>query len=87
MSGTESETNETAGGINRRVAVVGAVLLLSAILGMFAVHRFVKAEGERELQQWHVRLGIVAASRAQAVGEWRDRQFDTPSVLADNLPS
>ena len=85
MSGTESETNETAGGINRRVAVVGAVLLLCAILGMFAVHRFVKAEGERELQQWQVRLGIVAASRAQAVGEWRDRQFETLSGLADNL--
>lgn len=59
--------------------------MLCAVLGMFAVHRFVAAEGERELHQWQVRLGIVAASRAQSVLEWRDLQFKTLSGLADNL--
>ena len=53
--------------MNRSVVVAGVVLLLCAILGMFGVHRFVAAEGERDLHQWQVRLGIVAASRAQAV--------------------
>lgn len=73
------------GKINPNVAVAAGVLLLCAVLSMVAVHRFVKAEGERDLQQWQVRLGIVAASRAQAVREWRDRQFETLSGLADNL--
>jgi len=71
--------------INRNVITAGAILLLCAVLGMFAVHRFVAAEGERDLHQWQVRLGIVAASRAQAVLEWRDLQFKTLTGLADNL--
>ncbi|MFP6707666.1 MAG: hypothetical protein VCE75_16845 [Alphaproteobacteria bacterium] len=65
--------------------MMGAILLLCAVLGMFAVHRFVAAEDEQELHQWQVRLGIVAASRAQSVLEWRDLQFKTLSGLADNL--
>ena len=73
------------GKVNRNVVLAGAALLLAAVLGMVAVHRFVAAEGERDLQQWQVRLGIVAASRAQAVREWHDRQFATLSGLADNL--
>ncbi|MDP7545905.1 MAG: PAS domain-containing protein, partial [Alphaproteobacteria bacterium] len=85
MSNITIERDEPAGKINRNVAIAGAILLLCAVLGMVAVHRFVKAEGERDLQQWQVRLGIVAASRAQAVREWRDRQFETLSGLADNL--
>ncbi|MFP6747315.1 MAG: PAS domain-containing protein [Alphaproteobacteria bacterium] len=71
--------------MNRSVVVAGVVLLLCAILGMFGVHRFVAAEGERDLHQWQVRLGIVAASRAQAVLEWRDQQYRTLTELADNL--
>ena len=71
--------------INRNVVAAGSLLLLCAVLGMFAVHSFVAAEGERDLQQWQVRLGIVAASRAQAVRQWRDQQFNTLSGLADNL--
>lgn len=85
MSSIGIERDEATGKINRNVAIAGAILLLCAVLGMVAVHRFVKAEGERDLQQWQVRLGIVAASRAQAVREWRDRQFETLSGLADNL--
>ncbi len=85
MSSIKIERDESAGKINRNVAIAGAILLLCAVLGMVTVHRFVKAEGERDLQQWQVRLGIVAASRAQAVREWRDRQFETLSGLADNL--
>ena len=71
--------------LNRNVVIVGVLLLLCAVIGMIAVHRFVAAEGERDLHQWQVRLGIVAASRAQAVVEWRDQQFKTLSDLADNL--
>ncbi len=85
MSTIESDRGKVVGRINRRVAIAGAVLLLCALLGLVAVHRFVAAEGEREMQQWQVRLGIVAASRAQAVREWKDRQFAALSGLADNL--
>ncbi|MBT3370609.1 MAG: PAS domain-containing protein [Rhodospirillaceae bacterium] len=85
MNNIDSDRGGIVGKINRNVALAGAALLLVAILGMVAVHRFVAAEGERDLQQWQVRLGIVAASRAQAVGEWQDRQFATLSGLADNL--
>ena len=85
MRTIESDRGKVVGRINRRVAIAGAVLLLCALLGLVAVHRFVAAEGEREMQQWQVRLGIVAASRAQAVREWKDRQFAALSGLADNL--
>ncbi|MBT3536534.1 MAG: PAS domain S-box protein, partial [Rhodospirillaceae bacterium] len=73
------------GKMNRKVVAAGAALLLCAILGMVAVHRFVAAEGERDLHQWQVRLGIVAASRAKAVLEWHDQQFKALSGLSDNL--
>ena len=53
--------------MNRNVVTAGGILVLCAVLGMVAVHRFVAAQGERDLQQWQIRLGIVAASRAQAV--------------------
>ena len=85
MNSINAKQGENASQVNRNVIIVGAVLLLCAVLGMVAVHRFVRAEGERELQQWQLRLGIVAASRAQAVREWRDRQFETLSGLAENL--
>lgn len=71
--------------MNRNVVTAGGILVLCAVLGMVAVHRFVAAQGERDLQQWQIRLGIVAASRAQAVQTWRQQQFSTLSGLADNL--
>ena len=45
---------------NRTVVVAAALLLLVSLLGIWLVFRFVNSERERELQQWQIRLGIVA---------------------------
>ncbi|MDP6343279.1 MAG: hypothetical protein QF578_21210 [Alphaproteobacteria bacterium] len=81
-----NETDDGGGrGLNRKVLVAGAILFLCAALGMFAVYRFVTSEAERDLRQWEVRLGIVAASRTEAVQLWLDEQFGTLAGLAENL--
>lgn len=69
---------------NRTAVIAAAVLLLIAILGVWLVFRFVNSERERELQQWQIRLGIVAESRAAAVSGWLDAQFETLNHLAEN---
>lgn len=69
---------------NRTAVVAAALLLLLAILGVWLVFRFVNSERERELQQWQIRLGIVAESRAAAVSDWLDSHFETLTHLAEN---
>ena len=69
---------------NRTVVVAGALLLLVGLLGVWMVFRFVNSERERELQQWQIRLGIVAESRAAAVADWVETQFGTLTELAEN---
>ena len=69
---------------NRTVVVAAALLLLIGLLGVWLVFRFVNSERERELQQWQIRLGIVAESRAAAISEWVETQYETLNDLAEN---
>ncbi len=70
--------------VNKMMALAGLLLVLVAILGVVLVFRFVESERRREVQDWQIRLGIVADTRAAAVNDWIEEQFDTLRELAQN---
>lgn len=69
-----------------RRTMLGVVGLLAACAaaGVFLAVNFVQAERARTLQQWQVRLGIVADSRAADVSQWLDQQYATMRNLSQN---
>jgi PAS domain S-box-containing protein len=46
--------------------------------------QIIESEGERDLRIWQARLGVLADSRAAAVGDWLDRQVEVVNGLAQN---
>ncbi len=72
------------GRANRFVIVVAVAFILAGFAGVWGVFRFVEAERQRDLQSWQVRLGVVADTRAAAVGQWLDSQIANLRDLADN---
>jgi len=74
------------GGSRTRVVIgfAAAVLVGAVVLGIGLVIAFVDKERQRELQQWQIRLGIVADSRTAEVNRWLEQQFDTMQSLAEN---
>jgi HD-GYP domain-containing protein (c-di-GMP phosphodiesterase class II) len=62
---------------------VGAVAAFACLATVLAIG-FVNQERDAILQQWQIRLGIVADSRAGAVAHWLDSQFATLRDLAQN---
>ncbi|SLN28241.1 HD domain-containing phosphohydrolase [Oceanibacterium hippocampi] len=68
-----------------RLPLIGGLILIAAVLvGAFFSWRFVESERARELQQWQVRLGLVADSRAAAVEQWLDDRRGTLRDLVEN---
>ncbi len=80
----EMPEDDVPRGVNKMVVGAGIALLAVAIIGVFLVFRFIESERVRELQQWQIRMGIVADSRTAAVKEWVELQFSTMRELADN---
>lgn len=66
------------------VGLAAAVLVGIVVLGIGLVIAFVDKERQRDLQQWQIRLGIVADSRTAEVNRWLDQQFETMQSLAEN---
>src|SRR5262245_12103866 len=60
------------------------ILLVLAVVGIWAISRFVDGERQRDLTQWQVRLGIVADSRAAEVNRWLAGNLADLNALADN---
>jgi len=70
--------------INKFVAI-GTVVMLSAVAAsIFFAFKFVEDERARSLQEWQVRLGIVADSRSAAINDWLGANFKTMRELAEN---
>ncbi len=83
-SGDRAE-EEDAGQRTRNIIIAAAVALAAVVaIGIWAVFAFIEGERQRDLQQWQIRLGIVADSRATEVGRWLDEQFLTMESLAEN---
>jgi HD-GYP domain-containing protein (c-di-GMP phosphodiesterase class II) len=70
--------------LNPKVLAAAAAIAV-ALAGVVALaFYFVEDERRRDLQDWQVRLGIVADSRAQAVNDWLDGNFRPIRELAQN---
>ena len=61
-------------GVVAKMVLTALVLLAVAGAGVFFTFKFAEEQRARELQQWQIRLGIVADSRAAEVQGWIDQQ-------------
>ena len=62
--------------------IVGLLVIIAA--AVFFSFRFVESERTRVLQEWQIRLGIVADSRAADVNEWIETNLNTIAELTEN---
>ncbi len=74
----------TSARVNKFVLLGGIGMLAVIGLAVFGAFSFVESERQREIQQWQIRLGIVADSRAAAVNEWIEQNFSHVRELAQN---
>lgn len=71
-------------GFDPKIVFPAVILAVLAVVGAWAIDRFVDNQRQRELTQWQVRLGIVADSRAAEVDRWLAGNIADLSALADN---
>ncbi|MCR4377115.1 MAG: PAS domain-containing protein [Rhodospirillales bacterium] len=70
--------------VNKFVAIGTVVMLCAVAASIFFAFKFVEDERARSLQEWQVRLGIVADSRSAAINDWLGANFKTMRELAEN---
>lgn len=70
--------------INRKVIMVAGGLVAVLVAGVLFAFQFVQDERERNMQEWQIRLGIVADSRSAAISEWIDQNFSVMRELTEN---
>jgi PAS domain S-box-containing protein len=70
--------------INKLVVAVGAAILLVLAAAVIAIFFFVGHERQRALQEWQIRLGIVADSRTAAVNDWIEQNYTQLRELTEN---
>jgi len=65
--------------------IAAAAAIAAALIGVVTLaFYFVEDERQRDIQEWQVRLGIVADSRAAGVRDWLDGNFLPIRELAQN---
>jgi PAS domain S-box-containing protein len=84
MSEQIAEATALTRRVNRIVLVAAIALAVVATVGVWLVFEFVGAEKSRDLRSWQDRMGIVADSRAAAVGDWVEEQYGDLRGLAEN---
>lgn len=67
-----------------KVGLIALLLVIAAVGAMIMSVRLVQDAGDRDLLAWQVRLGIVADSRASALGEWVETQAGEIADIAAN---
>lgn len=77
-------TSSTSARVNKFVLLGGFGMLAIIAAAIFGAFSFVESERQREVQQWQIRLGIVADSRAAAVNEWIEQNFGYIRELSQN---
>ena len=70
--------------VNTIVAGAIVVLVLIVAAGVYFSFKFVEDERQRALNEWQIRLGIVADSRVAAVNDWIERNMDVIGELTEN---
>ena len=80
-SGPEEKTPRR---VNKMALGIGIAMLAVIAAAVYFTFYFVEQERERALQEWQVRLGIVADSRAADVNRWVEANFATIRELSEN---
>ena len=70
--------------VNLKAAGVMAGLVVAVVGAVFFAFKFVENERARDIQQWQVRIGIVADSRSAAVNQWIEDNFSVMRELSEN---
>jgi len=80
----EAADETPKGKVNRVVGISVLVLILVVASGIFFSFQFVENERLRALNEWQIRLGIVADSRAAEINEWVEENFNTIAEITEN---
>jgi len=68
-----------------KLVTIGVIVMLSAMAAsVFFAFKFIEDERARALQEWQIRLSIVADSRSAAVNDWIATNFQAMRDLAEN---
>ena len=81
---TEPKGEQSRARMNKFVLLGGIGMLAVIGAAVFGAFSFVESERQREIQQWQIRLGIVADSRSAAVNEWIEQNFTHIRELSQN---
>ena len=65
-----------------RAGLVALAVLLAA--GAFLINAYVQKERQRDLDDWSIRLGLVAETRVTAIENWLGEQVQALDELANN---
>ena len=80
----EAEEETKKGRVNLIVGIIIVVMIAVIGAGVFFSFRFVESERQRALNEWQIRLGIVADSRVADINEWMELNFDSIAELTEN---
>lgn len=61
-----------------------AALLVILVAGALLINAYIQKERQRDLDDWSIRLGLIAETRVEAIEEWLHRQQQSLQELADN---
>lgn len=61
-----------------------AALLIILVAGALLINAYIHKERQRDLEDWSVRLGLVAETRVEAIEAWLQHQQASLQELADN---
>ena len=61
-----------------------AALLVILVAGALLINAYIQKERQRDLDDWSIRLGLIAETRVEAVEEWLYRQQRSLQELAGN---
>jgi len=82
---SEREVQEAPQGKVQKTLGISVLLLLAVVaVGVWATFKFADEQRVRDIQNWEVRLGIVADSRAASIDDWLRKQEQAIGTLANN---
>ncbi len=66
--------------IRKGILILASILLVGGLL----INAYVNRERQRDLDDWAIRLGLVAETRVEAIESWLEKQRGTLGELANN---
>ena len=80
----EAEEETSKGRVNLIVGIILFVMIAVIGAGVFFSFRFVESERQRALNEWQIRLSIVADSRVADINEWTEFNLGSIAELTEN---